>query len=269
MISHAAGTLPGPHRQFLDRAVERLAADPRIVGVAVAGSYLDDTMDEYSDVDLVVAVEPANYTEVIQERKQIAASLGSLLVAFTGEHVGEPRLLICLYDSPLLHVDLKFVSVADMGGRVDDPAVLWERDGRLTAVLPSGVGKYPPPDPQWIEDRFWVWMHFMGAKIGRGEWFEAMESLSFLRSKVLGPLGLRAQGLRPTGVRRIELIAPSLADELKQTIATHDAHSLLAATRGCIALYRRLRAAEPTSLQLHSAAEAAAVAYLRDIEARQ
>jgi hypothetical protein len=31
-----------------------------------------------------------------------------LLVGFTGEHVGEPRVLICLYGPPVLHVDLKF-----------------------------------------------------------------------------------------------------------------------------------------------------------------
>ena len=32
---------------------------------------------------------------------------------FTGEHVGESRVLICLYGPPLLHVDLKFVSLSD------------------------------------------------------------------------------------------------------------------------------------------------------------
>jgi hypothetical protein len=33
--------------------------------------------------------------------------------AFSGEHVGEPRALICLYGPPLLPVDLKFVSLSD------------------------------------------------------------------------------------------------------------------------------------------------------------
>ena len=47
----------------------------------------------------------------MQARVQLAESLHLLLAAFTGEHVGEPRLLICLYRSPLLHVDLKYVSL--------------------------------------------------------------------------------------------------------------------------------------------------------------
>ena len=46
------------------------------------------------------------------ERRTIAESCGGLLAAFTGEHVGEPRLLICLYGPPLAHVNLKFVPFA-------------------------------------------------------------------------------------------------------------------------------------------------------------
>ena len=46
------------------------------------------------------------------QRKVLAGTLGHLLHAFTGEHVGEPRLLICLYGPELLHVDLKFMDLA-------------------------------------------------------------------------------------------------------------------------------------------------------------
>jgi predicted nucleotidyltransferase len=117
--------VPVPHAAFLRRAVERLSADPRLVGVAAGGSYLTGTMDEFSDLDLVVAVDPPAYLQVMEERHQIAASLGPLLSAFTGEHVGEPRVLICLYGPPLLHVDLKFVALGDIAERVEDPAVIW------------------------------------------------------------------------------------------------------------------------------------------------
>lgn len=257
-------TLPEPHRAFLAQAIERLSADPRIVGLAVAGSYPTDTMDEFSDLDFVVAVEPEAHAAVLADRQRIAASLGPLLVGFTGEHVGEPRLLICLYGPPLLHVDLKFVALPDAAQRVDEPAVLWERDGRLSAVLREGAAHYPSPDPQWIEDRFWVWVHYAAGKIGRGELFEALEFLSFLRMNVLGPLGLQRLGLRPAGVRRLEADAPALAEELKATVARHDARSLLAAVRACIAIYQRLRG----EVEFRDAAEAAALDYLDEIERR-
>lgn len=48
-------------------------------------------------------------------------------------------------------MDLKFVALPDAAHRVDEPAVLWERDGRLSAVLREGAARSPSPDPQWIK----------------------------------------------------------------------------------------------------------------------
>ncbi|MCE2724605.1 MAG: nucleotidyltransferase domain-containing protein [bacterium] len=111
------------HSTFLARALRLLQADQRFVGVAAAGSFANGMMDEFSDLDLVIAVEPTDAEAVSVERHTIAAGLGPLVAAFTGEHVGEPRVLICLYDgdeggSPL-HVDLKFVSLPEIANRVD------------------------------------------------------------------------------------------------------------------------------------------------------
>ena len=251
-------SLPPAHRAFLERAMPILREDVRIVGVAAGGSYASDSMDEHSDLDLVIAVEPAHVTAVMTERGEIAASIGALLAAFTGEHVGEPRLLICLYGPPALHVDLKFVELSDVSARVEDPIVLWERDGRVTASLAQGTARYPQPDTQWIEDRFWIWIHYGSSKVARGELFEAMDSLAFLRMVVFGPLMLRSAGARPQGVRRIESAAPALADRLLTTVAQHDAHSCLRAFDAAVALYRELR---PATVRC-SAAEHAAIEHL-------
>jgi hypothetical protein len=147
------------HQKFISRTLPRLAADPRLVGVAAAGSWAENSMDEFSDLDLIIAVEHESFAQVMSERQSIAASLGELLASFTGEHVGEPRVLICLYDSPLLHVDLKFLSIHDVQTRVDEPVVLWECDARLSQAYASSTGAYPLPKEQWIEDRFWMWIH--------------------------------------------------------------------------------------------------------------
>ena len=261
-------SLPEGHHLLLDQIVGRLAQDPRLVGVAVGGSYLTDTMDAFSDLDLVIAVEPEHEAEVSAERQQIAASLGPLLAAFTGEHVGEPRVLICLFGPPPIHVDLKFVGLDDVAERVEDPAVLWQRDDRLSTVLSRGEARYPAPDLQWIEDRFWIWIHYGATKVGRGELFEALGFLAFLRMVVFGPLGLAQRGLRPTGVRRVET-ASGLAEELETTVATPEPRSLVAALRSAVTLYRRQRAdvleRSEGPLELRSAAESAAVDYLEQI----
>jgi hypothetical protein len=247
----------------------RFTSDSRIVAVAAGGSYGSDAMDEFSDLDLVVVVEPAEQAAVLADRQGIADSLGSLLAAFTGEHVGEPRLLICLYGAPLLHVDLKFVALSEMAKRVEEPAVLWERDGRLTAVLRCGHAEYPAPDPQWVEDRFWVWIHYAAGKIGRGELFEAIDCLAFIRSSALGPLGLRRSGARPAGVRKIEGAAPVLAEQLRRTVPAYDARDCVRALRASADVYRQLRGNPGAAgVRLQSAAEAAAMDYLADIERR-
>jgi predicted nucleotidyltransferase len=260
-------TLPDPHRAFIANAVEVLAADPRVVGIAAAGSYAENAMDEFSDIDLVVAVEPAHHHAVMQDRQGMAARIRPLLASFTGEHVREPRLLICLYGPPLLHVDLKFVALHDAAVRVDDPVVVWERGSRLTAVLSQGEARYPCPDLQWVEDRFWVWVHYIAGKVGRGEFLEAIESLSFLRTHIFGPLGKSQLGLRPAGVRNLEASAPGLANELKRTVAAPKAGSILAALRAGVELYRRLRSAGP-AIHKRASAEAAVMEYLAEIERR-
>ena len=117
-----------------------------------------------------------------------------------------------------LHVDLKFISLADATHRVENPTILWERDGQLTAALRRSEAVYPTPDLQWIEERFWVWVHYGAAKIGRGELLEAHDSLAFIRLLVLGPLALLAQGARPSGVRKVETQAQPYLEDL----SSHD-----------------------------------------------
>jgi len=261
--------LPTLHAAFLKKALPRLQMDARIVAVAAGGSFLTGGMDEYSDLDLVIVVDPSAVSQVMQERHQIASMLGSLLAAFTGEHVGEPRLLICLYGPPLLHVDLKFISLEAAGHRVEDPVILWERDRQLTTVLGRSEAAYPAPDLQCIEDRFWVWVHYTAAKIGRGELLEAHDSLAILRLLVLGPLSLLAQGARPSGVRKVETQAQPYLEDLIRTTASYNSLSCVTALQAAVTLYRRLRTQLATAtFSPRPEAEAAAMDYLAQIEGK-
>jgi predicted nucleotidyltransferase len=235
------------HTDFVDNALAMLQSDQRIVGVAAGGSWITNSMDEFSDIDLVIVVAPDYERDISEERGQIAAGLGNLLACFTGEHVHEPRLLICLYGPPLLHVDLKFVALPDVADRVEDPVILWEREQRLSTAFRNTQSVYPLPDLQWIEDRFWVWVHYTALKIGRGELFEAMETLSFLRVTVLGPLSLMRHGHLPKGMRHIERDAKDHLPLLMKTAPVHDASACLAALRHAVALYQELRSHHKTT----------------------
>jgi predicted nucleotidyltransferase len=261
--------VPAMHQRFIDNALETLKGDARIAGVAAGGSYIYNDMDEYSDIDFVIAVDPGYFGQVMEERRIIAQRLGPLLAAFTGEHVGEPRLLVCLYWPPLLHVDLKFVSLGDVGHRAEDPVILWERDGAISQRLRQSEAKFPLPDPQWIEDRFWAWVHYIAAKIGRGELFEAIESISFLRQNVTGPLALLSSKKLPRGVRKLETDALAFLPAFKETVAGHDAVSCINALRAVIRLYTELRdSAADGAPERRTEAEKYSKEYLDGIEER-
>jgi len=175
------------HHDFLNRTIEKLKLDNFAIGLAVAGSYITDEIDEFSDLDLVLVTSQKvapNYNKM----NDYANKFGNLLNAFTGEHVGEPRLLICLYNNPLLHVDIKFLTTDEFFHRIENPIIVWERDRILSNIEKSTEPQFPYPDYQWIEDRFWVWVHYTCLKIGRGELFEALETTTFLRVNVIASL---------------------------------------------------------------------------------
>jgi hypothetical protein len=256
-------------RGILRGVIAGFRAVKEVLGLAAGGSFASGRMDEFSDLDLVVVVGPSAGADIKGRRQALAASLGPLLASFTGEHVGEPRLLICLYGPPLVHVDLKFVTPDELGSRVEDPVVLWDRGGQVRAALAAGHAAYPRPDLQWIEDRFWIWVHYAAAKIGRGELFEALDFTAFLRENVFGPLSLQEASARPQGVRQMERAAPARAEQMRHTVARYEARDLIRALRAAITMYRGLR--PPTSaaaLRPRAEAEAAALEYLDTIARR-
>jgi hypothetical protein len=109
-------------------------------------------------------------------------------------------------------------------------------------------------------------VHYAATKIARGELFETIDFLSFLRGTVLGPLALVRAGAQPSGVRKIETLAPSFALELRRTVASHDAADCLRALRACVELYRALT--PDRSSDNRQRVEDAAMEYLTEVERR-
>jgi hypothetical protein len=240
------GTLPAFHAAFLDKARGTLSTDPRIQSLLAGGSLIHGGMDEFSDLDFVVVVEDDSYPEVLASRMDIARRLGSLLSAFTGEHVGEPRLLICLYGPELLHIDLKFVTMSDLDRLVERPIILWSRDeGAVEERLDRADISWPNRDPDWFEARAWIWLHYGAARALRGEFFEAISMLAFFRDQVLGPMLHRRAGRPQRGVRRVEAYRLDDTGQLAATVARHDFGSVQASLVAAIDLYLTLRADDP------------------------
>jgi predicted nucleotidyltransferase len=227
--------------EFATRAGEILKEDKSVIGLAVAGSWLTNEIDEFSDLDLILVT-----TEKISGDKTkmtgYAKLLGNFLTGFTGEHVGEPRVLICLYDNPLLHVDIKFLTLEEFHTRIETPVILLDTDDQLKNALEQSKENFPYPDYQWIEDRFWVWIHYALLKIGRGEYVEAFDFFGFLRMVVFGPLLHIKNGNFPRGVRKVETqLAEGDFTELKSTLPAYERQSLIDSLQNSVKLYRKLR----------------------------
>lgn len=253
--------------EFAERARAILETDDEVVGLAVGGSWLTNEIDEFSDVDLVLVTQ----TKISNDKAAmlaIAGQLGDLLAGFTGEHVGEPRVLICLFDNPLLHVDIKFVTLEEFRDRVETPVVLLDKDGQLQRMIDSTTSTFPRPEYQWIEDRFWIWVHYALLKIGRGEYLEALDFFGFLRMTVFGPLLLVKNGKLPRGVRKVETeLAVDDLRQLKNTIPNYDKQSLLDSLRNSVSLYRELRSALfDAKVTFRKEAEDAVMRYFEEIE---
>lgn len=252
---------------FLDRALPLIRRDARFTGLLAAGSWIHGTLDEYSDLDLVLVASGDAYPQLMPQRKQFAESLGKLGACFTGEHVGEPRLLICLYLEPLLHVDLKFIIARDLADRVEDPAILWDRDGSVATALKAGTAQWPNPPYEWFEDRFWIWLHYGTTKLGRGEMFELLDMLSFMRGMVLGPMIALAEGHNARGVRFLERSKSTLAHDLAHAVAGFDREQCARALRDYVRIYRDLR--EQLGIKpMHPEVENAVTEYLHGISAK-
>jgi len=228
-------------QEFAKNVIKIVQADPGVIGLAAAGSFISGQLDEFSDLDLVLVTRD-RVGDSKEKMMRYAKSFGELISGFTGEHVGEPRLLICLYDNPLLHVDIKFLVLDEFRDRVENPIILFERDKALSDVLESTVANWPLPDYQWIEDRFWTWVHYLVGKLERGELFECIDGLSFLRARVLAPMLQMKKNNLPRGLRKLEMELPSDdLENLKQTVPVYNRNSIEQALIASIEMYKRLR----------------------------
>lgn len=257
--------IPAAHQKFVDQAKAQLSQDARILGLAATGSWIRGALDQFSDLNLLVVSEaPIALREEMQE---VALRLGTCLASFTGEHRNAPEILTCLFEGPLLHVDLKFIALKELEERSENPAILWEREGALTRTLETSKPRSSAHSLQWMEDRFWAWLHYASQRLGRGEIFEALDMLALLRSQVLGPLIMIKSQQIPCGVHRLERFAgESEIEALRCTVSSYDAARCEQALKAAAKLYLDLRETlAPADLQRNRRAEMASVRYLHEV----
>src|SRR3990172_6702619 len=190
------------HADKTEAACRAAFDNPDVVGMAVAGSFADGNADLLSDVDLRLYVPPEAIERTVGWIPALAARCGRVVALFTGEHVGNPTLTIALYDD-LVHVDFDVLSSAGVGEHNQGLPVfvLWERDG-ISGELPGYYQVDVAEDLRWLEARVWTWSWYIQTKVMRGELYEALDGLQYIRDQVLFRLIAFERGARPAGGRR-------------------------------------------------------------------
>lgn len=229
------------HRDKVERAYRFGMSVPEILGMAIAGSFAAGGSDAYSDVDLRIVVDDAALDTVFRGRTEMAQACGAVVAGFTGEHVGDPYLFIVLYDD-LVHVDFDFTRLSDLtadnkGRRCQ---ILWERGDHLSGRLSESYQPDVKGDLAWIESRFWTWIWYVQGRVLRGELYEAIDGLQYLRSRVLFPLLAISKNLPPAGSRRAEALVGDLGPGFAETVPGLDRHSVMRAVTRTAELYRIL-----------------------------
>lgn len=263
------------HRYMVQSLVESVSTQSHFWGLAIGGSWATDQMDFASDLDFNLVVEPAAFQTALDAAEFLAWQLPYCLSFAPAHHTGEPRLFNALYKvdkrafadqkhavkeslaelPDFIQVDFKYFSGSDFAHRVEEPAILWELEERLSKILKTTRGSYPQPDLNWIEAQFWRWIYYGVSKWQRGEYIEVADHLSFLRNQVLGPLLLIQHQYPPRRVRRIEQSLPTeLTQRFEATLVPPEPWLLLWALHESVSLYLLSR----TALQQQSAEPAAA-----------
>ena len=229
------------HRAKAEAACRTALADPDVVGMAVTGSFATGNADEVSDVDLRVYARSGAVETVVARVPELAAACGRVVALFVADHLGIPTLTIVLYDD-LVHVDFDVISVdrAAEHNQALPAVVLWERNP-ISAALPGTYESDVAADVRWMEARIWTWSWYIQSKVLRGELYEALDGLQYVRDHVLFRLLALGRGDRPSGGRRAETVVGAHADAFARTVPIALGRSaVMEALRAEIDLYRLL-----------------------------
>ncbi len=215
--------------------------EPNVLGMLIGGSFASGEADIYSDLDMQLVVEDEAVEATSGDLRRMAEEAGPVAAAFFAEHVGLPHMLIVLYED-LIHADFEPVAVTYVGPRNAGLSahVLWERNGIVSSALPGTHEDDAAADLRWIEDRMWTWSWYIQTKVLRGELYEALDGLQYMRDRVLFKLLALRRGEHPSGARRVEARIGEWTHQFADTVPVLSRESMMEALRASMTLYQLL-----------------------------
>ncbi|MGL4589174.1 MAG: hypothetical protein ACRCUP_02960 [Mycoplasmatales bacterium] len=207
------------HELFLKNIIQKLMDNEQVQILAITGSGYELKFDQFADLDLVIG-----YENTIN-KQEVLALMGDLIGCFTGYHVGEPRLEICLFkvSGDLLQVDAKFVELTDFKNQRDKIKLLFDKTKQVDQkIINQKTCEVQTIDWNFVNQKFYKWIHFGIVKLARGEIHEAISCLNMIWSEIIANYYYIERGILPRGMRRIEQIQPELAVKLSEIMPSYE-----------------------------------------------
>lgn len=228
------------HRAKLETAAAFTQTMPGVIGLVVSGSLATGTADVYSDLDLKIVTRDDMHGEAVKHLDELVDACGVPVARFSAEHVGHPGMLIVLYDD-LIHMDFYLVRLGELSAKNGGMAgwVVWTEDDDIAVAL-RGPAEAVGVDLAWFEARIWTWVWYTHSKILRGELYEALDALQYLRGVVLFALLAESAGVKPYGSRRAEQHVGELGPLFARTVPVLERETVLDALRATVELYLKL-----------------------------
>ncbi|HYV44889.1 MAG TPA: hypothetical protein VFA20_08510 [Myxococcaceae bacterium] len=214
---------PDDHQAFLRALVERVAGDPRVVGVVALGSSSDPAaVDAWSDHDLFLVVAPGAQEAFRNDLSWLAP--GKVLHAFRETAHGVTAILEGGHLVELAVFDPEELAVA----RVSRYRVLFDRGGiagRMEAVARASEGARGESgaDDAWLTGMFLSGVLVGGGRARRGERLAGRAALAGAARRLMVLIARHvpgAGGLDPFDPhRRFERAYPSIGAEIDQALS--------------------------------------------------
>ena len=207
-------TLPTPaHAALLERALQSLRSDPRVLAILLGGSLASGEVDEESDIDLTVVLDDATADEFSLELESWLRGVGHPVAVSPGP---VPNLV-----AALMQDGLRFDVTVERRSSVAT------RSRRATLVLhdPFGVAassdvvvpRYEPT-ADWLRrntEDFLRFLDQLSVVVLRQEWIAGIDNCWYLISQLVDLYAHRNRAAR-TSVRRVnERLTPSQREAIE------------------------------------------------------
>lgn len=216
-------TLPTPaHAALLDRAVERLRSDSRVLAILVGGSLATGGADEESDIDLTVVVDDAATDEFSLELKDWLGQVGRPVAVAPGP---VPNLVASLMrDGLRFDVTVQRRSSFPPGAR--RAAVVLHDPVGVAAGGSDVVSPRFEPTPEWLRQSVEDFLRFLdqlSVVVFRQEWIAGIDNAWYLISQLVDLYAHRNRAPR-TSVRRVNERLTSSQREAIESLPPIAAH---------------------------------------------